>query len=181
MTHKISKYLNELKTQTGLTHQQLADMTGVPYGTIPKYFSPGMDDDAANFEIVRKLVTAMHGSLDALAEIAPPPPVVDEEKLTEDGFTESEIKAILRWAGSEISRTYKMVVAGLEERLSERTNSISHRDALVEQERKRAQEAIEEERKRTKLATIISYGTLGLFVLLFFMDFLLPAVGWVRR
>lgn len=101
MTNKISKYLNELKTQTGLTHQQLADMTGVPYGTIPKYFSPGMDDDAANFEIVRKLVTAMHGSLDTLAGIEPPLPVVDEAPeqsptVHEHRFSFMPIKAEIR-------------------------------------------------------------------------------------
>ncbi len=180
MTHKISRYLQDLKDRTGFTQQQLSDLTGIPSGTIPKYFS-SMDDDAANFETVRKLVTAMGGSLDELAGIAPPKPAVDEEKLTEDGFTESEIKAILRWAGSEISRTYQLVVTGLEERLNERSNSISHRDSLVEEEKKRAQETIREERKRAKMATIVSYITLGLFVVLFFMDFLMPAFGWIRR
>lgn len=180
MAHKISRYLQDLKNKTGFTQQQLADLTGISLGTIPKYFS-SMDDDAANFEIVRKLVTTMGGSLDELAEITPPKPVVDEEKLTEDGFTESEIKAILRWAGSEISRSYQLVVTGLEERLHERSNTISHRDNLVEEEKRRAQEAISEERKRAKLATIVSYITLGLFVVLFFMDFLMPAFGWIRR
>ncbi len=191
MTQKISKYLQELKNKTGFTHQQISDLSGVPFGTVPKYFS-NMDDDAANFEIVRKLVSTMGGSLDELAGIRAPELIVDEEKLTEDGFTESEIKAILRWAGSEISRTYQMVVTGLEERLNERSNSISHRDNLVEEEKKRAQEtvqeergraqeAIREERRRAKIATIVSYVTLGLFVVLFFMDFLMPAFGWIRR
>ena len=80
---------------------------------------------------------------------------------------------------------------------------MTHRDALVEEERKRAMEEIEQERKRAMeeaarerkraleemayerkrahMASIISYISLGLFVLLFFLDFLLPTMGWIRR
>lgn len=68
---RISQYLNDLKARTGYTQQQLSDVTGIPAGTLPRYFTD-MDDDSANFEIVRKLVVAMCGSLDELAGIAPP-------------------------------------------------------------------------------------------------------------
>lgn len=88
---KISIYLNQLKNQAGYTQQQLSDITGIPLGTIPRYFG-AMEDEAANFEIVRKLVVAMRGSLDELAGIAPKQLEISEEKLTEDGYTESEIK-----------------------------------------------------------------------------------------
>lgn len=177
---KISAYLNRLKNQTGYTQQQLSDISGVPLGTIPKYFG-AMDDDSANFEIVRKLVIAMHGSLDELAGIAPKQIEINEEKLTEDGYTESEIKAILRWAGSEISRNYQAIVAGLEARLTEKDERLTHRSSLVEAEHKRAQEEIIHERNRAKVATVVSYVTLGLFVLLFLCDFMLPTVGWIQR
>lgn len=70
---RISTYLRTLKARTGYTQQQLSDISGVPVGTIPHYFAD-LDDDSANFEIVRKLVVAMHGSLDELAGIAVPSP-----------------------------------------------------------------------------------------------------------
>ena len=180
MAQKVTEYLRWLKESGDYTQQQLADLTDIPYGTIPKYFS-GMDDDSANFEIVRKLVMAMGGSLDELAGITPKPIEVSEEKLTEDGFTESEIKVILRWAGSQIVHSYQAIVAGLEARLSEKDERLTHRNALLEIEYSRAQEEIARERNRAHVASIISYVTLGLFVLLFFMDSLIPTIGWIQR
>ena len=203
--NRITPYLRKLKEKTGYKQQQLADKTGISIGTMSRYFA-GIDDESASYEIVRKLVVCMGGSLDELAGIAPPEVAVGEEKLTADGYTEAEIKAILRWAGSEISRTYKAIVARLEARLNEKDERLMHRDALVaeeqrrtaeehqrameeiEQERKRAMEeaarerkrAMEEmayERKRAKTASIISYVALGLFVLLFILAFLLSTLG----
>lgn len=161
--------MRKLKNRTGRTQQEIADMADVNANTLGKYFA-GIDDNSANFGIVSKLVIAMGGSLDEMMGIAPPEVAVDEEKLTADGYTETEIKAILRWAGSEISRTYKAIVAGLEARLNEKDERLTHRDTLVA-----------EERKRAKTASIISYISLGLFVLLFILDFLLPSMGWIRR
>lgn len=177
---KISQYLNELKVRTGYTQQQLSEITGIPIGTIPRYFAD-MDDDSANFETVRKLVVAMHGSLDELAGIAPKQLEINEEKLSIDGYTETERKAILRWAGSEIARNYQTIVSGLEARLAEKDDRLSYRSGQIEEEHRRAQEEILYERNRSRTATIVSYITLGLFVLLFFCDFLLPTVGWIRR
>ena len=172
--------MRKLKNKIGRTQQEIADMADVNANTLGKYFS-GIADDSANFGIVSKLVIAMGGSLDEMMGIAPPEVAVDEEKLTADGYTETEIKAILRWAGSEISRTYKAVVAGLEARLNEKDERLTHRDALIAEEHQRAVEEIEHERKRAKTASIISYAALGLFVLLFLLDFLLPSMGWIRR
>ena len=149
-------------------------------GTIRKYFS-GIDDESASYEIVRKLVVCLGGSLDELAGIAPPPVAVDEEKLDADGYTETEKRAILRWAGSEIARTYRMVIAGLEARLSEKDERLVHRDELVVEEHRRAQEEIANERKRAKTAMWVSYVSLGLFAVLFYLDFLMPTVGWIQR
>lgn len=88
---RISQYLNVLKTRTGYTQQQLSDITGIPAGTLPRYFTD-MDDDSANFEIVRKLVVAMDGSLDELAGIAPKQLEINQEKLTVDGYIGSDVK-----------------------------------------------------------------------------------------
>lgn len=78
-----------------------------------KYFS-GMKDESASFEIVRKLVVYLGGSLDVLAGISASASTDDE------AFTEAESIAIMKWAGSEISRAHKTIIAGLEARLSEK-------------------------------------------------------------
>lgn len=188
---RISTYLNELKNRTGYTQQQLSEITHIPSGTLPKYFS-AMDDDSANFEIVRKLVVAMDGSLDELAGIAPKQLVINEEKLTEDGYTESEIRAILRWAGSEIARNYQAIVASLEARIAEKDERLAHRTGLMAEEhqrskddiaveRRRAQEIILYERKRSQLCLIVAFVSLGLLAGMFICDFLMPTVGWIQR
>ena len=191
MSQKVCEYLRWLKESGDYTQQQLSDLTGIPMGTIPKYFT-NMDDESASFETVRKLVMAMGGSLDELAGIQPKPIEVSPEKLTEDGFTESEIKVILRWAGTQIAHSYQAVVAGLEARLNEKDERLSHRSSLLENEhqralqeiaaeRKRAEADMQRERKRAHTSSIISYVSLGLFVVLFFMDFFMPSRGWIQR
>lgn len=107
----ICTYLSKLKDETRLTQQQLSDRTGIPMGTIPRYFA-GMEDDSANFEIVRKLVVAMGGSLDEMAGIpsrASPAPKSD----------------------SELGGTYKALLAEKDDRLA-------HRDRTIDYERKRS-------------------------------------------
>ena len=48
-------------------------------------------------------------------------------------------------------------------------------------ERKRSAEEIKRARKRAHTAIVISYIVLGMFVLLFFMDFFIPTRGWIQR
>ena len=148
---RISAYLNALKDKNNLTQRQLADMTGIPVGTLPRYFG-ALDDDAANFEVVRKLVVAMHGSLDELAGIP------------------------LRQAEHDES-AYKAVVAGLEARLDEKNDRIRHRAELLDDEQQRS----ERETRRANRATLIACIIGALFVLLGFIDALLPTRGWILR
>ena len=148
---RISAYLNALKDKNNLTQRQLADMTGIPVGTLPRYFG-ALDDDAANFEVVRKLVVAMHGSLDELAGIP------------------------LRQAEHDDS-AYKAVVAGLEARLDEKNDRIRHRAELLDDEQQRS----ERETRRANRATLIACIIGALFVLLVVIDALLPTRGWILR
>ena len=148
---RISAYLNAMKDKNNLTQRQLADMTGIPVGTLPRYFG-ALDDDAANFEVVRKLVVAMHGSLDELAGIP------------------------LRQAEHDES-AYKAVVAGLEARLDEKNDRIRHRAELPDDEQQRS----ERETRRANRATLIACIIGALFVLLVFIDALLPTRGWILR
>ena len=148
---RISAYLNALKDKNNLTQRQLADMTGIPVGTLPRYFG-ALDDDAANFEVVSKLVVAMHGSLDELPGIP------------------------LRQAEHDES-AYKAVVAGLEARLDEKNDRIRHRAELLDDEQQRS----ERETRRANRATLIACIIGALFVLLVFIDALIPTRGWILR
>lgn len=158
MEQKVTAYLRQMKESRGCTQQQIADESGVPIGTVGKYLA-GIADEAAGYDAVRRLVVCLGGSLDELAGIR-----ADGHKTDGDA-----------------DQAYKAVIAGLEARLSEKDERLMHRDELVVEERRRAQEEIMNERKRAKMAMWVSYVALGLFVVLFYMDFLIPTVGWIKR
>lgn len=172
--------IGALMEKHGYTNQSMSNASGVPIGTVSGIRSGQITNPG--FESICAMMRVMGESVDAMMDIVPVSTApVDEKKLTEDGYTETEIRAIMRWARSEISRTYKAIVAGLEARLSEKDERLTHRDALIVEEHKRAAEEIMHERKRAHVASVISYAALGLFVLLFFIDFLFPTIGWIRR
>lgn len=78
---------------------------------------------------------------------------------------------------------YKAVIAGLEARLDEKDERIEHRGRIATEEHERAEEAIAYERRRARIAMTISYIVMGLFVLIvlmFFIDWMVPTVGWIR-
>lgn len=148
MSQKVCEYLRWLKESGDFTQQQLSDKTGIPMGTIPKYFS-GMDDESASFETVRKLVMAMGGSLDALAGIRSDP-------------------------APDPTGDRSAVIAGLEAHLSENRR-------WMDEDHARVRSAILYERRRARIACVVSYAALGLFAILFFLDFLIPSIGWIQR
>lgn len=162
--NRITTYLRKLKEERGCTQQEISDATGIPTGTLGKYFS-GVDDESASFEIVRKIVVYLNGSLDELAGITH-----FEEESMKNGHS-----------GSELSKAYETIIAGLEARLVEKDERLKHRDALITQTHLRAMEIVKREQKRSKFYGIISYACLALFVLIFIVDFLMPTVGWIRR
>lgn len=151
MSQRITAYLRQLKDRKGYTQQFISDETGVPIGTIGKYFS-GIDDDSASFEIVRKLVVLLGGTLDELAGIDHPQSDLDET-------------------------AYRAVVAGLEARLDEKNDRIRHRAELLDDEQQRS----ERETRRANRATLIACIIGALFVILVFIDFLIPTRGWILR
>lgn len=158
--------IGALMEKHGFTNQSMADASGVPVGTVSGIRSGKISNPG--FEPVCAIMAAMGESVDALVGIVPAAVPIDEERL--DGYTESERRAIIRWAGSEIARSYQAVISSLEARLNEKNERITHRTDLLEHERRRARQA-----------TVISYLSLGLFVLLFFIDFLMPSRGWIIR
>lgn len=171
--------IGSLMEKHGFTNQSLADASGVPKGTISGIRSGQIQNPG--FDAVCAMMKAMGESVDALIGLTPPPMPVDEEKLTADGYTESEKKVILRWAGSEIARRYQAVVASLEARLSEKDVRLAKYSDMIAAEQRRAQEMIHYERRRARTSTAISYIALGLWGCLFIVDWLMPDHGWILR
>ena len=171
--------IGALMEKHGYTNQSMADTSGVPVGTVSGIRSGKIQ--SPSFEAIVTMMRAMGESVDALVGIASSAPPVDPDKLTEDGYTESEIRAALRWADSEISRTYRAVVAEKDARLAEKDDRLAHRTALLAEDQRRADADLQRERHRAHVASIISYAALILFVILFLLDFLLPNCGWFVR
>ena len=157
MEQKVTAYLRQLKEARGYTQQQIADESGVPIGTIGKYFS-ALDDESASYDILRRLVVCLGGSLDELAGIR-----ADEHK-----------------ADGDADQAYKAVIAGLEARLDEKDERIEHRGRIATEDHQRAEEAITYERRRARIAMAVSYIVMGLIVLMFVVDWMVPTVGWIR-
>lgn len=155
MSQRITGYLRQLKDRKGYTQQFISDETGVPIGTIGKYFS-GIDDESASFEIVRKLVVLLGGTLDELAGIDHPQAEHDES-------------------------AYMAVVAGLEARLDEKDDRIKHRAELLDHEQERSDRSIERETRRANRATLAACIIGALFILFIFIDLLWPTRGWIIR
>lgn len=182
--------IGALMEKHGLTNQTMTNLTGIPLGTVSGIRSGKIQNPS--FDNVCAMMKAMDESIDALVGITPPPVEVNEEKLTVDGYTESEIKAILRWAGSEIARNYQAIVASLEARIAEKDERLSHRTGLMEKEHQRAKEditaerqramsEIQHERKRSLICLVVAFAALGTLAGLFIIDFMLPTVGWIQR
>lgn len=61
------EYLQELKRQSGLTVEQIADLSGVTVKTLNRIFSG--ETENPGFQNVADIVKALHGSLDEMAMI----------------------------------------------------------------------------------------------------------------
>lgn len=157
MEKRVTTYLKQLKEAKGYTQQQIADESGVPVGTIGKYFS-ALDDESASYDILRRLVVCLGGSLDEMAGI----------------------RAEGHRADGDADQAYKAVIAGLEARLDEKDERIENRGRIASEDHQRAEEAIAYERRRARIAMAISYIVMGLIVLMFVVDWMVPTVGWIR-
>ena len=90
----LSTQLKELKDKRKLTNQQLADLSGVPVGTINRILSGQTDNPS--FQTVCDIVMAMNGSLDELAGIKEPEPPSARNK----------------GPGREVIELYQSIIAG---------------------------------------------------------------------
>ena len=90
----ISTQLKELKDKRKLTNQQLAELSGVPVGTINRILSGQTDNPS--FQTVCDIDMAMDGSLDELVGISEP------EKFSVKG----------KGPGREIIELYQTIISG---------------------------------------------------------------------
>lgn len=92
----LSDQLKQLKEERKLTNQQLADISGVPLGTINRILSGQTDNPS--FQTICDIVLAMDGSLDELAGI--------------QVETETAVKA--KAPGREIIELYQEIISNKE-------------------------------------------------------------------
>lgn len=82
------EYLRALKEQSGLTEEQIADLSGVPKGTVTRILAGRTDNPG--YQNVADIVKALHGSLDAMEMIQ------SEEKAHVEAETESKLILLYR-------------------------------------------------------------------------------------
>ena len=95
----ISEYLSRLKEEKSLTQQQIAELSGVPMGTVSRILAGQVE--CPSFQAVADMTRALGGSLDELAGIerkkrrtAHPMSDTDATRLTRTSlprFTESRL------------------------------------------------------------------------------------------
>lgn len=157
--------LGALMEQHGFTNQSMADASGVPLGTVSGIRSGKIANPS--FEAVTAMLRAMGESLDAFVGVSPPAQT-EADPLSAPHSTEADKRAILCWAGSEISRAYQLALSNLEATIAEQDRRLEDKDAELAAIRKRAKSA------RLK-ADILS----AIFVLLFLTDLFIRARGWI--
>lgn len=81
-------YLKALKEKSGLTDDQIADLSGVAKGTVTRIINGGTENPG--FQTVADIVKALHGSLDEMAMIQ-----VEEDEPVEKE-TESRLVLLYR-------------------------------------------------------------------------------------
>lgn len=77
-----------MKEQSGLTEAQIADLSGVPKGTVTRILAGRTDNPG--YQNVADIVKALHGSLDAMEMIQ------SEEKVHMESETESKLISLYR-------------------------------------------------------------------------------------
>lgn len=78
----LSEYLNRLKDERNLTLAQIADISGVPAGTVQRIMSGSTENPA--FQAVVEVIKALGGSVDEYAGITKAEPAGKRDTVFED-------------------------------------------------------------------------------------------------
>ena len=76
VTQRLIEKLKEIKDASGMTNQQVADQSGVPFGTVNRILAGQTDNPS--FANIAAMVKAMGGSLDELVGIVPKAKTTEE-------------------------------------------------------------------------------------------------------
>lgn len=152
----ITTYLNTLKTQGNFTIDAISKMSGVPEATVKNILSGKTEDP--RFDTVSALVTAMGGSLDAIAA----------------GSTKADVEAN---SVLTLKETYDQRITDMKEQHQMRITDIEkHYEERIAEINEHIQ-TIQLDKKWFRIATCISVIAL---VTLFIVELCTPGMGWVR-
>lgn len=179
----IIERLKDIKTAKGLTNQQIADITGVPPGTISRLFSGDVFDP--KWTTIVQIAAGLELDLNLLCGLAtiepgniPPAPVVRTvESVQFDMLLESSRERI-----EEMKAMHEKEIAVYKEQLAQKNEQHQHEIEIYKERLNYHREIIRDQKKEKRLLAI--YGiVVTLFILtLFALDILVfPNHGWVQR
>lgn len=144
--------LGRLIEKHGHTNQSLANLTGIPIGTISGIRSG--QNQSPSLEAICAIMKALGESVDVLVGIVPPLPQINTEQLNSNT--------------AEIIRTYQIAIAGYEGQLEEK-----------DKRSKDLEKILEDTIKRANRMEAIAIGVLIAFAMLFLVDLCIRTRGWI--
>ena len=152
----LTNYLNTLKTQGNFTFEAIANLSGVPEGTIKNIFQGKTEDP--RFETVSAIVKAMGGSLDAIYSLSKKEDIEANAVIAIKETYEQRIKELKEYYEQRLTDTKEQY----EHRLSDKRDHIA---------------TIMLDKRWFRIATCICAFAL---VTLFVVELVTPGMGWVR-
>ena len=152
----LTTYLNTLKTKGNFTYENIANLSGIPEGTVKNIISGKTEDP--RFDTVSAIVVAMGGSLDAI--------------YCATKKEDYEANAVIT-----LKETYNQRITELKENYESR---LSEKDKQYERllaETEKHIETIKLDKKWFRIASVVTVlGLIGLFLLI---EFTTPGKGWI--
>lgn len=150
--------LKALKDQSGLTNQEIADLSQVPLSTVKRIFSGGEyrhSDDHHSFNAITAITVALGGSLDEIAGIKTP-----EERMQ--------------------SPRIESVISNYAELLKEKDARIEEKNAQIDQLRQEKDDNIKHLRKEIKFLALFLAGFVAVVLFVLLYDMLNGHMGYFR-
>jgi transcriptional regulator with XRE-family HTH domain len=152
----LTTYLNTLKTQGNFTVETIANLSGIPEGTVKNILSGKTEDP--RFETVSAIVKAMGGSLDAVYSVAKKEDIEANSVITLKESYEQRLK--------ETNEHYQQRISDMKEHYEKRISEKNEHIATIQLDK-----------RWFRIATCICAFAL---VVLFIVEILTPGMGWFR-
>jgi transcriptional regulator with XRE-family HTH domain len=171
----IAHYLSSLKEKCGLSHEAIAEKSGIPLATIKNLFTgktenPGIDT-------IQKVVYSMGGSIDEMFKREK-----GKENLQE--FSIFSLKEMYEFQIAEISKTHEAHVANIrshyEQHRQDYMTNVEHRlddkREIIEQQEKH----IASIKSDLRSSRITSWVFASILIALLILEVMNPNLGWFR-